>query len=455
MANSIKSISKPHRSAWQYLWRSEYIRREVLITLGLVILYRFLQNIPLPGINPEVIRTAIEPGTGLHTIADLISMFSGSSLLGFSILALGLFPYNVVSQILALLIPIVPALQRRFQEDPREARRWFEKWNYYFSVPMAFLVSYNLIKLLNRGGNLFMFEGGGWFSNFIITFTAVLTLTAGSFIAVFIAELISEFGIRGQGNAILIMSGIIGGFAREIGSVLNGSEMTEKIVIYVLFFLLCIICVVYMQQGRRNIRITYPYQSRDLYAIQIGKNIRMPQPTLPLMVSIGTGGLIGSQLLISFGALCVFLVSHIGLSWLNTASSWVISHFGQESLWFGPIIFLSVFAATYFYSDVEFSQQNYSELLKRTGAQVPGIHSGSQTEKYLSAINRRITFAPALVLGILAVVPWIFNMVFNTDLSLLDGGKIILIVGVIRDAFMNIEAEIKLHGYQGTFLMEG
>jgi len=402
-----------------------------------------LQNIPVPGINLDIIRSTIKPGSGLYTIAGLISMFSGSSLLNFSVLALGLFPFNFTSRFLPWLIPIVPYLQDRMVDDLRSGQRWFEKWTYYLSIPMSVLMSYNFIKFLNRDDNLFISEGSGAFSNFLFTFTAIATLTAGSFFAVWIAELISKYGIKGRGNDILLISGIIGGLPQEIGKLLSTSEITESVGSYIVIFVICIVGVIYLLGGSRNVSVMYAQKSAIFYTMQRGKSVKMPQPYLPLKLEIGTDGLAGSQLLLSFAGFCMFLVSRIDLPWLNAAALWVIDIFREDSLLIGPLIFLSVVAYTFFSSDVLFSLQSYGENLKRSGAQIPGVHSGKATEQYLRRINSRIVSVSAVILGALAIAPWIFNIVFDTQLSLLDGEKLIIIVGVIISILEKFKTEMK------------
>jgi len=392
MDNSTESIKQSRQNVWRYIWRSTELRRRILITLLLIVLYRFLQNIPMPGINPDVIRNTIAPGSGLYTILGLISMLSGGALLNFSVLALGLFPFNSASQILPLLIPIVPSLQKRMQDDPHSMQRWFEKWNYYLSMPIAVLVAYNLTKILNPEGDLFMSEGSGVLSSILSTITAIATLVAGSFFAVWIAELISEHGMKGKGNTILIVSGIVGGLFPETGNVLATSEMTERITLYGMLFLVCIVSLIYLLGGTRNVPIMYLHRSAVFYAVQRGKNARPLQYNIPLNLPKGDDGLLFSQLLISFVTFFLILISRIGIPWLNTATLWVVDIFRADSLLFGPVIFFGVVYFTHFISDVEFTQKNYSDYLKRHGAQIPGVHLGAATEQYLRRINRRITF---------------------------------------------------------------
>ncbi len=471
------------KSVWRFLWRSEDVRRRILITLGLIVLYRALLTIPLPGIttSPEEIRNHLTPGSGLFTMVEFISMLSGSSLLTVSVLALGLLPFNLANLLLQFSIPLIPRFQRRLQEDPREGRLWLEKWSYYLTIPAAIFEAFLFLFLIspNCEGRFFLLEGGAGHPDILFSITTVILLVVGSFFAIWMASLISEFGIRGQGNAILIASGIIGQMSNEFvrllriqletTSTVEGAGLVmplpgrilellfteavmERLVWYALLFVLCIVAVVYLQQGRRNVPVEFPgsYNYRRLLG---SRSIRMPRPTLPLMLTIGTDGLVASQLLVMLSTFYAPLMTCSGLPLVNSAANWIIGVFGVDNPLFGPIAFLSVFGFTYFYADLAFQSQNYGDNLRRNHGVIPGVNGSAATQAYLTRINRRITFLPALMLGFLAIAPWMFELGFGVKLSLLEGEKILIIVGVIRDIFMNLDAELTLRGYDERLLI--
>jgi len=443
MDDLTEPTNEPKQSVWHHIRNTKETRQRVLVTILFVVLYRFLLNIPLPGINPDIIRTTITPGTGLYTIVGFVSMFSGGSLLNFSVLALGLFPYNSASNILPLLIPVIPSLQKRMQDDFRSGRRWIEKWSYYLSFPIAVLTSYNLVKFLNNDGDLFVDEASTAFSNFLIYITAISVLTAGSFFAIWIAELISEYGIRGRGNSILIFTGIVGSLPQEIVKLMNFPNAGGRVALYVIIFIVCIVGVIYLLTGSRHIPIIYPQKSAVFYAMK-RQGKKTPQPHLPLDLENGFEGLMGSQVLVSLIAFFMFLISRFNISWLSSIGIWVVNVFNEDSLLFGPIIFISVFVFTYFASDVLISQQGFGDLLKRSGAQIPGVHTGKATDLYIRKINSRIMFPTAFILGVLAIIPWIFNIVFDAKISLLEGEKIIFVVSFLISILKKYETDIKL-----------
>jgi preprotein translocase subunit SecY len=224
-----------------------------------------------------------------------------------------------------------------------------------------------------------------------------------------------------------------------------------------------VLAIVYVQQGRRNVPIMYPQKSQVFYAIQRGKSVRMPQPTLPLMVNLsGMIPLIFASAILQFPAIIAsYFADPNDTSWVSTLATSVQSFFnptGINSWGYWVLYFIMVVSFTYFYTTVIFEQQNYGDNLKRSGAQIPGVHSGAATQRYLSRIQSRITLPGALLLGTVAIMPFLLQLVIpaasaSAGIFLLSSSGLLIVVGVVRDTFMNIEAELKLHGYQEKLLI--
>src|SRR3990172_2751097 len=201
-------------SGWRYLWKSEDIRRKLLFTFLILAIYRIAANVPAPGVNFEILRAFRAQSAGGGNFLDFLDLLSGGTVSNFSLLSMGVYPYITAQIILQLLIPIIPALQRRMQEDPREGRQWMERWTYYLAVPMAALSAIGQINIFNSlsvnspiGQPIlsFGFDPARWLPSL-----AVLTaMTAGTMFAIWLGELISEFGIRGQGLSLVIFAGIV------------------------------------------------------------------------------------------------------------------------------------------------------------------------------------------------------------------------------------------------------
>jgi len=454
------------QSAWRFLWRSQDIRSKLLFTLGILVLFRLAANVPAPGVN-RVALEAFFQGGDAGGFLGFLNLLSGGTIRNFSVLSMGVYPYITAQIILQLLIPIIPALQKRMQDDQREGRRWMEKWTYYLAVPMAMLSAIGQINTFNalvqqQTGQVvipFGFTSELW----LTSVTTLLVMTAGTMFAIWLGELISEYGIRGQGLSLVIFAGIVSQIPANFIALWN-DELNRWTLISAMAFIIVatIVAVVYVQQGRRNVPIMYPHKSQVFYAIQRGKSVKMPQPILPLMVNLsGMIPLIFASALLQFPAIVAGFFRNSETEWIKTLATGTQNFFnatGTNSWGYWLMYFLMVVAFTYFYTTVLFEQQNYGENLKRSGAQIPGVHSGAATQKYLSRIQSRITLPGALLLGIVAIMPFLLKLVLpsagnSVGLFLVSSSGLLIVVGVVRDTFMNIEAELKLHGYQEKLLI--
>jgi preprotein translocase subunit SecY len=198
------------RSPWRYLWISVDIRRKLLITIAILAIYRFASHVPVPGADPEVIRGILSGGGAAGTLVGLLDLLSGGTVSNFSIMAMGVYPYITAQIILQLLTPIIPALQKKMQEDPREGQKWQQKWTYILAVPMAALQAVGQINLFSSFANQQVIPNFGFTgSSLLPSMTIILSMTAGTMFAIWLGELISEFGIRNQGLSLIIFSGIV------------------------------------------------------------------------------------------------------------------------------------------------------------------------------------------------------------------------------------------------------
>ncbi|MBK9007783.1 MAG: hypothetical protein IPM31_12400 [Anaerolineae bacterium] len=252
---------RSQRNLLRALFTHADLRKRLFATLALVILFRFLLNVPLPGITITSNEAYENLGSGnnLYLLVEFIGMLSGGSLLTLSVLALGLFPYNASSALLTLLMPLLPSFQREVKENPWTASRIFTRWNLFLAIPIAILESFFLFFLIspNCQGKFFILENSGTQSSIILTVTTISILVAGSFFAVWISELISHYGIKGQGNAILVTSNIIAGFSSEIIKLVNSQLHVGPISFYFVLLLGSILIVIYLLLGRRNIPVVY------------------------------------------------------------------------------------------------------------------------------------------------------------------------------------------------------
>jgi preprotein translocase subunit SecY len=439
------------RSAWRYLWTSEDIRKKLLITLLLLVIYRFAANIPVPGINREVIRSISEMGGAGASLFNLLDLLSGGTISNFSILAMGVYPYITAQIIIQLLVPIIPALDRRIKDNPREGRQLMERWTTLLTIPMALLSAIGQVNIFNSmatTGSILTFNFGLGGDSLLPTITLIFSMVAGTMFGIWLGQLISEFGIPNQGLSLIIFAGIISNIPSNLISILADKENGWWVLLLILALLaLIIFAIVYVQQGRRNVPVLFPGR-------RIGNRMSMPvRSNLPLMVNMaGMIPLIFAQTFLSFPALIAsyFIAGKTSGFWFG------LYNLFSGSGWFYPVIFfILVVAFTFFYTAVLFTQQNYGDTLKKQGAQIPGVVRGGPTQKYLTKVQRRITFPGAFFLGFVAVLPYLLSAVLpiaKQSAFVISAAGLLIVVGVVRDTFTIIETELKVHGYDESII---
>lgn len=447
------------RSAWRYLFKSEDIRKKLLITLLLLIIYRFAANIPVPGINREVIAQLVSSGGAAGNLLGLLNLLSGGTISNFSILAMGVYPYITAQIILQLLVPIIPALEAKMKENPREGQKWMERWTMILTIPMGLLSAVGQINIFNSmaqqmgGQSILTFTYGFSGENLLPTLTILISMMAGTMFGIWLGQLISEYGIPNQGLSLIIFAGIVAQIPANLLRLLSDAQNGWWLfIVMVVILVLTIFAIVFVQQGRRNVPVLFPGR-------RIGNRMSMPvRSNLPLMVNMaGMIPLIFAQSILTFPAIIASYFINSQTTWVASFANGIYNFFNGQGIGFSILFFLSVVAFTFFYTDVLFAQQNYGENLKKQGAQIPGVLRGAPTQKYLTKVQRRITFPGAFFLGFVAVLPYVVNFLLPASVGgasvfLVGSAGLLIVVGVVRDTFTIIETELKLHGYDESLI---
>jgi preprotein translocase subunit SecY len=440
------------RSPLRFLWLSPDIRNRLLISFGLLALYRLASHVPVPGIDRAAIASVLQGAGGGQTLFNLLDLLSGGTVSNFSVLAMGVYPYITAQIILQLLVPMIPSMRARMEEDPREGRRWMERWTYYLAVPMAALQAIGQIRLFEQfSGGVVSVTALGFN---LPTLTTIGSMTAGTMFAIWLGELISEHGIRNQGLSLIIFAGIVSRIPANLLRLLTDeSQRVGVLAMLLLITAATIFAIIYVQEGRRQVPVMYPGR-------RVGNRMSMPvKGTLPLMVNMsGMIPLIFAQSILTFPAILAQFFVGSSVEWVRNVATFLQNTFGGISPLYWVMYFLMVVAFTFFYTDVLFTQQNYGENLKRAGAQIPGVTKGASTQRYLTKVLRRITLPGAVFLGIVAVMPFVIGLIWplgsqNSGLLLVSSAGLLIVVGVIRDVYRSIEAELKLRGYDSAVLV--
>ncbi len=441
--------------ALRRLWTAHDLRNRLLITVALLVLYRLAAHVPVPGVDRAAIAQILQSSTGTGNLLSLFDLLSGGTVSNFSVLAMGVYPYITAQIILQLMVPIVPALKQRMEDDPREGRQFIERWTYYLAIPMASLNAIGQIRLFQASGLPVLPHFGFSGANLLPTITTLITMTGGTMFAIWLGELISEYGIRNQGLSLIIFSGIVSRLPNSVGQLWSDEQTRYAgLALFLALVAITVFAIVVVTQGRRNVPVMYPGR-------RIGRRQSMPvRGSLPLLVNMaGMIPIIFASAILSFPAILAQFFTSSQTQWVRNIALGMQDLFANQQNWgYITIYFFMVVLFAFFYTDVLFQQQNYGENLKRVGAQVPGVTKGVPTQRYLNKVLRRITLPGATLLGTVAVLPLLVGAMF---LGVTGGGNaffaigsgLLIVVGVVKETFFGLETELKLRGYDDSLLV--
>lgn len=413
------------------IWSIPELRQSILFVLGMLVIFRLVAHIPIPGVNVENLRAFLAG----NQVLGLLNVFSGGTIENFSVVMLGIAPYITASIIFQLLTMVVP----RLEELSKEGEMGQQKINMYTrlaTVPLALLQAFGFIQLLNRSQAAIFEQSGRW--QFVST---MLIVTAGTVFLMWIGELITEKKI-GNGISLLIFAGIIAALPTAVSTAIVNYTSAD-LYTYLLFAaiaLVTIVGVVVVSEGQRNIPVSYAKQIRG------GRVLGGATSHLPLRVNMaGVIPIIFAISIILFPSMIAqFFVGQAGL--LGRAASFTTNLFNNQ-LFYGILYFLLVFGFTYFYTAVVFQPQKMAENLQRQGGFIPGIRPGKETEMYLSKTMTRLVFGGALFLALIAVLPLLSQVVTNSQTLVVGGTGLLIVVSVAIETTKQIEAQLTVHEY--------
>ncbi len=445
------------KSAWRYLWTSKDIRKKLLITLFILILYRLAANIPVPGVDRGVIASIFTQSSAAGNLLNVFDLLSGGTLSNFSILAMGVYPYITAQIIIQLLVPLIPSLQKRIQDNPKEGRKLTEKYTILLTIPLSALSAFGQIQIFRQLAgttSLFTYQFGLQGENIFPTLTTIISMMGGTLLGIWLGELISEYGIPNQGLSLIIFAGIVSRIPQSIYQIITSGENVALLLsIMLVILVISIFAIVFVQQGQRKVPVIFPGR-------RVGNRMSMPvRSSLPLMINMaGMIPLIFAQTILSLPAILAQFFVNSKTEWLANLSTGLSNVFNSSSVWYVVMYFVLVVALTFFYTEVLFEQQNYGENLKKQGAQIPGVIRGEPTQRYLMKVQRRITLVGALFLAVVATAPYVTQMFLKegvasqSGLFLVTTSGLLIVVGTVRDTFNVIETELKLHGYEDKLI---
>ncbi len=424
---------KTLRNAWGII----ELRKKILFTLFIVLMYRLGNAVPVPYVNVTLLESYFN--TVNNTILGLWNTMSGGSFSMATIFALSIQPYINSSIIIQLLTIAIPALERLQKEGGEEGRKKLASITRYTTVAIGLVMGIAYYTLMNREGMLTTDGSGIWPAIVII-----MTFMAGSALIMWMGEQITEFGV-GNGISVILFASIVARFPTSIGQMVtnvgNGSLAWWALILLLLGALAIIICIVIVNDAERRIPVQYSKRV-------VGRKLYGGQSThLPMKVNMsGVMPIIFAQTIASLPAtICAFVPS-----WQD---SWVMTHmFNTNTVFYVVLYFLLIIAFSYFYSTIQFDPVEIANNLKKNGGFIPGFRAGKPTSEYIRKVLNKITLLGALYLGLVAAVPMLIGC-FSQAPALsgisLGGTSIIIVVGVALETVRAVEGQMLMRNYKG------
>jgi preprotein translocase subunit SecY len=422
-------------SAFRNAFKIPELRGKILFTVAIIAVYRLGSHLPVPGVDFDAVQNYLQnPAQDTTGAFTLINLFSGGALTQFAIFALGIMPYITSSIIMQLLGVVIPRLEQ-LQKEGESGRKKIQQYTRYVTVFLALLQSASIVQLAHNQGilPLDIFPGltPGRFA------LAVLTLTAGTALIMWLGELITARGI-GNGMSILIFSAIVSTLPSEGANILR---VNKGFIFGLVCFLglLIVVAVIFVEQAQRRIPVQYAKR-------MVGRRMYGGQSTyIPLKVN--QAGVIPIIFASSLLYIPVLLSSIVNKPWLTDITE-RFARTGSHPLYIISY-FLLIIGFAYFYNSIAFNPVDTADNMRKYGGFIPGIRPGRQTAEYLNHILTRITLPGAVFLGAVAILPFIALAAGNVQQFPFGGTSILITVGVGLETMKQIESQLLMRNYEG------
>jgi len=414
---------KQFTSILQRIFSNREIRKKILFTAAIFLVFRFLAHVPVPAVNLVQLKAIFASSQ----LLSVLNIFSGGTLSSFSVMAVGINPYITASIVVQVAGMIFPTL-KELQKEGESGREKLNQYTRFLSVPIAVVQSISVLVLLRTQGLL---QSQDPFT----IITMIFTLVAGSMVLMWLGELVTLYGI-GNGISMVLFAGIVGQFPAAVAQLFSvtGSQDLIKIGIFAALFLGVISLMVFMNEAIRKVAIQYAKRNRG-DKVYGGQTTHFP-------IKINVAGVLPIIFAVSF----MLAPPFIG-RFLTTLGNTQLTQLGQNvTLWFSPtspvymvIYFLLVFTFTFFSAMVFFNAGDISEELKKSGAFIPGTRPGGPTKQFLEFVVARITFVGAVFLGFIAILPSIAQSITNIQSLAIGGTSMLIVVSVVLETAKQVE----------------
>ncbi len=426
-------------SAFARAFRTPDLRRKLLFTIGIMIVFRIGSFLPTPGVDYTNVQTCVDQSQGANDLLGLVNLFSGGALLQLAVFALGIMPYITASIIVQLLRVVIPRFEALHQEGQAGTAK-LTQYTRYLTIGLAILQSTTIVTIA-KSGNLFPSCTVDVIPNNSIwtVIIMVITMTAGTALIMWLGELITERGI-GNGMSLLIFTQIAARFPTAMWSIAGGENGASKFIVVMAVIVLVIGLVVFVEQSQRRVPVQYAKRmvGRRMYG---GSSTYIP-------IKINMAGVIpvifASSILAVPGLIAQFGDARSG--WVQ----WISTYLAPSSapLHIAVYVALIIFFA-YFYTAITFNPDEVADNMKKYGGFIPGIRAGRPTAEYLDFVISRITAPGSVYLALVALIPVVTFILLNVNNVPFGGTSILIIVGVGMETVKQIEAQLQQRHYEG------
>ena len=412
------------------------LRRRLLFTFGILVGFRFMVHVPLPGVDLEALRSFFEQ----HQLLGMLDLFSGGAMMNFSVAAMGVYPYITASIIMQLLVPVIPSLQAISQQGEAGQRR-INRITHFLTVPLAALQAYGQLTILHSQNVVGHLEP-------LVVATIVISMTAGTVFLVWLGELITERGI-GNGISIIIFAGIVASLAEDIGyGRLAWGTSPLGLITFGILGLATLVFIVMFIEAHRRIPVQYARSS-----FRAGRMYRQSGSTyIPLRVNTaGMIPLIFAIALMQFPRLIAsyFMNPQDPNFWNSIYNLFDSGLSAPAGLVYWGLYFALVLGFTFFYTMIIFEQMNLPRTLQQQGGFIPGVRPGKTTADYLNRIIKLLTFGGAVFLGLVAIMPFFAREITDVTVLTISSTALLIAVGVALDTMKQLESQLTMRRYDG------
>ena len=428
-------------------FRTPDLRARILFTLFILVVFRFLVHVPVPGVDRGQLGALFQG----NQLAAFFNLFSGGGLRDLGIVALGVYPYITSSIVIQVMVPVIPRL-RDLSREGDAGRARINQMTHYLTLPVAFLQGYGQMLIFSRAGvfthSIALFGDGS-----LLTLTTVLSFVAGTMFLVWLGELITEKGI-GNGISIIIFSGIVASLPQLLGQGFLARDNIGGLMFMGLATFGLIYIIVVFTEAQRRIPVQY---GRSVFR---GNRMYRQAGATHLPLRVNSAGMIplifASSLMVLPGTVANYVANPSSNNFFARAGLFLSTNLSPTSVFYWLILFVLVIIFAFFYTLLTFQQQQLAENLQRNGGFIPGIRPGQPTQQYLNRVMIRITWGGAIFLGGVAILPFFLTRItglqglgFGGTSVLTMGTSLLIMVAVALDTMRQLEAQLLMRNYEG------